>query len=151
MNLSRLTFHSCTLSFLTNEFLELSLSLSHMLRPTVSLPVCLGMKHPLGACEQIFFLLSESCVFLDVGRSLWREDGSVVYNCCWPSPARSFSGPSSVGLVTMFCSLRFETSFFFASYDTQGYGGGIRPRLHTGFLSLGLNLSLAYNISARTM
>jgi hypothetical protein len=20
-----------------------------------------------------------------VGRSLWREDGSVVYNCCWPS------------------------------------------------------------------
>jgi leucyl aminopeptidase (aminopeptidase T) len=23
-------------------------------------------------------------------------------------------------------------SLFFASYDSQGYGGGIRPRLHTG-------------------
>jgi hypothetical protein len=21
--------------------------------------------------------------------ALWREDGSVVYNCCWPSPAHS--------------------------------------------------------------
>jgi hypothetical protein len=25
---------------------------------------------------------------------LWREDGSVIYNCCWSSPAQSFSGPS---------------------------------------------------------
>jgi hypothetical protein len=25
---------------------------------------------------------------------LWREDGSVVYNFCWSSPAQSFSGPS---------------------------------------------------------
>jgi hypothetical protein len=27
--------------------------------------------------------------------------------------------------------LRFETSLFVASYDSQGYGGGIRARLHT--------------------
>jgi hypothetical protein len=26
----------------------------------------------------------------------------------------------------------FETSLFVASYDSQGYGGGIRPLLHTG-------------------
>jgi hypothetical protein len=26
------------------------------------------------------------------------------------------------------------TSFFVASYDSQGYGGGIRPHLHTGSL-----------------
>jgi hypothetical protein len=26
-------------------------------------------------------------------------------------------------------------SLFFASYDSQGYGGGIRPRLLTGFLT----------------
>jgi hypothetical protein len=25
----------------------------------------------------------------------------------------------------------FETSLFVASYDSQGHGGGIRPRLHT--------------------
>jgi hypothetical protein len=24
-------------------------------------------------------------------------------------------------------------SLFFPSYDSQGYGGGIRPRLHTGY------------------
>jgi hypothetical protein len=30
--------------------------------------------------------------------------------------------------------LRFETSLFIASYDSQGHGGGILPRLHTGSL-----------------
>jgi hypothetical protein len=42
--------------------------------------------------------------------SLCREDGSVVYNCCWSSPAHSFSGLTPVGLVTIFYCLRFETS-----------------------------------------
>jgi hypothetical protein len=79
-----------------------------------------------------FLLLSDGCGFVDVGRSLWREDGSVVYNCSWPPPAQSFSGPSPVRLVTIFYCLRFETSLLAASYDSQGYGGGIRPRLHRG-------------------
>jgi hypothetical protein len=35
-----------------------------------------------------FLLLSGSCEFVDVGRPHWREDGSVVYNCCWPSPTQ---------------------------------------------------------------
>jgi hypothetical protein len=77
-------------------------------------------------------LLSDSCVFVDVGRSLWREDGSVLYNCCWSSPAQSFSCPIPLVLLTIFYCLRFETSLIAASYDSQGYGGGIRPRLHTG-------------------
>jgi hypothetical protein len=71
--------------------------------------------------------------FVDVGRSLWREDGSVIYNCCWSSSAHSFSGPSPVGLTTIFCRLRFDTSLFVASYDLQGHGVGIRPRLRTGY------------------
>jgi hypothetical protein len=54
---------------------------------------------------------------LHVGHSLWREDGSVVYSCCWPSPAQSFSGPSPVALVTKFYCLIFEISLFVASYD----------------------------------
>jgi hypothetical protein len=47
-----------------------------------------------------------------------------------PLPAQSFSGPSPVELAPIFYCLRFETSLFVASYDSQGYGGGIRPRLH---------------------
>jgi hypothetical protein len=38
-----------------------------------------------------------------------REEGSDVYNCCWPSQAQPFSGPSPAGLMTIFYSLRFET------------------------------------------
>jgi hypothetical protein len=41
-------------------------------------------------------------------------------------------GPTPVGLMTILYCLRFETSLFVASYDSQGYGGGIRPCLHTG-------------------
>jgi hypothetical protein len=58
--------------------------------------------------EARFLLLSGSCGFVDVGRPLWREDGSVVYNCCWSSPAQSFLGPSPAGLMAIFYCLRFK-------------------------------------------
>jgi hypothetical protein len=102
-----------------------------MLWPTVSRPVWLGIKHRLGLTTR-FLLRWDSCGFVDVGRSLWREDESVIYNCCWYSPAQSFPGPSPVGIVIIFYCLRFETSLAGASYDSQGHGEGIRPRLHTG-------------------
>jgi hypothetical protein len=56
-----------------------------------------------------FLLLLDSCVFVDVGRSLWRENGSAIYNCCWSLPAQSFLGLSPAGLVTLLYCLRFET------------------------------------------
>jgi hypothetical protein len=91
---------------------------------------------------------------------LWRDDGSVVYNFCWLSPAQSFSGPIPAGLMIIFYSLRFEIPnvggqvpvfisprnkvaqlylqalryLLVASYDSEGDGGNIP----------------AYNISAWT-
>jgi hypothetical protein len=113
---------------------SLSLSLSLMLRPMISRPVCLGIKHPSGAYDQIL-LLSDSCWFVDVGRSSWREDVSVVCSWYWFSPALLFSGASPLGLANIFHCLRFETFLFVAYYDSQGYGGGIRPRLQKGSVS----------------
>jgi hypothetical protein len=40
---------------------------------------------------------------------LWREDGAVVYNCCWFSPAQSFSGSNPARFMTIFYSLRIAT------------------------------------------
>jgi hypothetical protein len=74
-----------------------------------------------------FLLLSDSCKFVDVGRSFWWEDGSVISTCCWPLPGQSFSGPSPVKLMNIFYCLRFGTSLFVASYDSQE---GIRLHLH---------------------
>jgi hypothetical protein len=104
-----------------------------------------------------FLLLSDICEFVD--GLLWYEEGFVVYKCSWSSSVQSFLGPSPVWLMVIFYSPRFETppnlegqvpvfisprnrvtrlypqtlSFFsVSSYDSQGYGGGIRTGLHTG-------------------
>jgi hypothetical protein len=61
---------------------------------------------------------------------------SVVYNCCWPSPAYLFSGPSPAGLMTTFYCLRFETPRTWRSspriYIPQQQGGPVIPP-GTGF------------------
>jgi hypothetical protein len=61
------------------------------------------------------------------------EDGSVICICCWLLRAKSLSGPSPFELATIFYCFRLETFLFVASYDSQGHGGGIRPRFHTGY------------------
>jgi hypothetical protein len=108
------------------------------LRPAVRSPVCLGVKPHLGPQDQTF--VTVSCGFDDVGL-VW----------CWSPPAQSVSGPGSCGthdhilLSQIRDSPNFEGQFpvfipprnrvaklggsgfpFVASYDSQGYGGGIR-------------------------
>jgi hypothetical protein len=62
----------------------------------------------LGVEPHLDYCLTVTVLFF-VGRPLWREDGSVVYNYRWCSPAQSFWGLSPVGLATIFYCLRFES------------------------------------------
>jgi hypothetical protein len=39
-----------------------------------------------------------------------EQDASVVYNCCRPSPAQSYTDPSPAGIMTIFYCLRFEST-----------------------------------------
>jgi hypothetical protein len=113
-----------------------------------------------------FLLLPDSDGFVDVGRALWRQGGSIVYNCCWycqgPSPARLMTifyclrlktPPNLQGQVSVFITPRIRVaqlyppgtgSLFVASYESQGYGGGIRNHLHVGNPSLSKSKLLYY-------
>jgi hypothetical protein len=68
----------------------LSRSRSHI--ATDGQSVSLGVEPHLGLMTG-YLLLFDSYSLVFVGRSLWREDGSVSYVCCWPLPAQSFSRP----------------------------------------------------------
>jgi hypothetical protein len=68
-------------------------------------------------------LLFDSYCLVSVGRPLWQEDESAFCICCWPLLAQSFLSSSPLGLMTIFYCLRFETSLFVASCDSQGHDG----------------------------
>jgi hypothetical protein len=102
------------------------LNLSLTLRPTVSRPICLGIKHQSGAYDNIFITVKTVAGLLMWGALSDDRTGLSFTIAAGPSQ-RSHSGPRPVGLATIFYCLRFETSLFVASYDSQGYGGGIDP------------------------
>jgi hypothetical protein len=93
--------------------------------------VSLGVKPHLGPATR-YLLLCDSYGLVLMGRPLWWDYGSVFIMCCGPLPEQSFLGLSPFWLETIFYCLRLESSLFVASYDSQGHGGGIWPRLHMG-------------------
>jgi hypothetical protein len=111
----------------------------------VTLPLTVSQPISLGVEPQIYYSLAVTVLFL--WGALWREDGSVFCLCCWPSTAQSFSGLSPLDLATIFYWVSFETSLFVASYDSQGHGGGIRHRLHTGQVKVKVTLRLTVSQS----
>jgi hypothetical protein len=88
-------------------------------------------------------------------RSNFRSESRGTYDHILLSQIRD--SPNQEGQVPVFISSRNRVaqvypqamgSLFVASYDSQGYGGGMRTRLHTGSNSPGKLLSF-YNF-ART-
>jgi hypothetical protein len=65
---------------------------------------------PLRPTTRIYIFRLNICGYSSYVTSLWREDGSVVYSCCWSSPAQSFSGLSLAGLMTAFYCLQIRDS-----------------------------------------
>jgi hypothetical protein len=71
-------------------YLQLSLSLNIMLRPTVSRPVCLGKKHPPGAYDQFFFACVTVTVLFLCG-ALSDERSGLSFICAAGPCQRSLS------------------------------------------------------------
>jgi hypothetical protein len=117
------------------------LVLSHLLskvkvkvtfRLTVNQSVSLDVEPHLGLMTRYLLLFDSYGLFVCVTPSLTRGRVCHLYMLLALSSA-VFSGPSPLRLATIFYCFRFETFLLVASYHSQGHGGGIRPRLHTGF------------------
>jgi hypothetical protein len=89
-------------------------------------------RAPIWAHDQIFFTVWHLPSCFCGAPSLTRGRVCHLYMLLALASA-VFLGRSPLGLAPIFYCLRFETSLFVASYDSQGHGGGIRPRLHTGY------------------
>jgi hypothetical protein len=87
-------------------FSQSKMKVQVILRLTDSQPVSFGDRYSSGTRNQFlffFFQLSlDSLRIYDEGSPLWLEVGSVVFSCCWASPAQSFSGLSPTGLMSLF-------------------------------------------------
>lgn len=130
------------------------------IRPTASRPVYLGVELHLRPKTR-FLLLSDSSRYVDMASPLWQEDGAcrlklllILANarilrsessgthdhvllsqiCKFPNLEGQVSCvfPPGIG-SSSYIYHQTLSSLFVASYDSQGYGGGIGTRLHTTY------------------
>jgi hypothetical protein len=100
-----------------------------MLRSTVTRSVYLGIKHPYGAYDQIFIAVRLLRVYWYRTLSLIRRRVCRLQLLLVLASAiiLRFESRGTCDHVLL-CQIR--DFVFVASYDSQGYGGGIRSRLH---------------------
>jgi hypothetical protein len=129
-----------------------------VLQPTIGRPVCLGIRSLSGAQDQIFATVRQVWVYLFGVPSLTRgwvcrlqlllvlassfipmSESRRTHDYILLSQIRD--SPNLEGQVPVFISpmkrvvrLYYQTlgSLYVASYDSQGYSGSIRTRLHEG-------------------
>jgi hypothetical protein len=114
------------LQFLSDLRVESSL----ILRPSVSRPVCLGRKHPSGAYDQIFVTVRQLRVCWFGALSLTKGQVCRLQMLLVLASAVILRSESR-GTHGHILLSQIRDFPFAAFYDFQGYGGGIRTRLHT--------------------
>jgi hypothetical protein len=99
------------------------------LRPTVSRPVCLGVRTPFGLMVRFYMFFSLTCTSFLMYGALSDERTGVYFAVHITHCSESRRSHNN----TLLSHLRLG-SLFVASYDSQYYGGGILIRLHKGRL-----------------
>jgi hypothetical protein len=101
------------------------------IRPCLPLSLSLILRTTnLGLTTRFLLLTVAGLLMLGVLSDM--RTGLPFKIAAWPRQSSHFLARVPWDSTTIFYSLRFETSFFMAFYVSQGYGGCIRPRLHTG-------------------
>jgi hypothetical protein len=83
-------------------------------------------------CLQLLLVLASAVI---VGSEFRENYDHILLSQIWDSPNLECQVPVFISPSNRVAPLYRQAlvSIFVASYDSQGYGGGIRPRLHMGY------------------